>query len=936
MTINNFTSDMIVDIMLRGVDFPEDPTPEFIQHKVDELLVGPFAHLASERKQIVDDVLGRVRVRVGSATTLDDKNDNHTPWLPDHDRVSWRFWPRLERFLFQNEKLPPSVVQELDRSTDQTLALLEDPARTDPWDRRGLVVGHVQSGKTTHYTALAAKALDAGYQIVLVLAGIHNSLRSQTHERIDKHLIGRNSEALMEALRTKNPADVATLKGVGADDHERGEPQLPVTVITCTNSSPSGDFRTKIAEQIALNVSSGSRLVMVVKKNPTILNRLIPWLNMLKIAGHSKISAPTLVIDDEADHASVNTKRDPDADPTTINQLIRTLLKSFEHVGFVGYTATPFANIFISSDDDHPKFGADLFPRSFIVNLQAPNDYVGPGLVFGHPGDESIGIAAQPSLPMFREVNDAAAWLPDRHNKTAIPGQLPASLREAVRAFMLVCAARSARGDEDKHNSMLVHATRFINVQGLVTEQLANELTALKNLICSGSLGNLQAMRKDLSDLWQRRFVEDYHKFNERLGDRCPEPVAWNDVWKHLPNAVKRIELMRINGDSTDTLAYEKNKQGLYVIAVGADKLSRGLTLEGLSISYFLRTTNMFDTLLQMGRWFGYRKGYVDLCRVYTTTTLYNAFREVALALDDLREDLNRMAFAEKTPMEFGLRVRTPSDGLLITAANKIRRGEQVEVRFAGTLVQTLEVMRTGARADQLREATRQLIANNGPWDRTIRDAQSPHYIWRGQNNADAVLDFLERYEAISTPSFNNHCDALRRYIREQLTYGELTDWTVAVISKGARPDGVTVRISDTLSIPAVDRSRRQDHPESWDRDRFTTQVLSGSLDEAIDLSAAEFLRARELSTKDPKRPGETRTNPEREAIRKARPARRGLLFVYLVRDQSVESPVEFIPCIAISFPESGTAKPLTYTVNEVWRQKYGLLEEDEFDVYDT
>lgn len=392
----------------------------------------------------------------------------------------------------------------------------------------------------------------------------------------------------------------------------------------------------------------------------------------------------------------------------------------------------------------------------------------------------------------------------------------------------------------------------------------------------------------------------------------------------YLPDAVKRIEIMRINGDSADALAYSSKPNGISVIAVGGDKLSRGLTLEGLSISYFLRASNMFDTLLQMGRWFGYRKGYIDLCRVYTTANLYTTFREIALAFDDLRADLDRMAYAGKTPIEFGLRVRTPSDKMLITAANKIRRGESVEVRFAGDVLQSLEMVRTGERAEQNRNATKQFIGENGPWENMVRDKDSPNFLWRGTNNVSKILDYLGQYEAVSTSSFNDQCDRIRRYIREQVKQGELLDWTVAVISKKDTDTNNRVEITDKLSIPLVEREKK--NQDAWNKERLVMRGLTGSLDEAVDLSADEFDEARRKS--NPNNPPKT---PDREAVREARPPRRGLLLIYLIKDRS-DQPEDFIPAVAVSFPDSPTAKPLAYTVNDVWKQQYGLIPEEDSD----
>jgi len=905
-----------------------DITPAQVEAKVDELRVGPWKDMIPDRDSIINEILRRISVRVGAATTLDADDEDHQEWLPDLDRSKWRFWPRFQWHLQNKNHLPPAILQALDQSTDQVLQRLESPDRAGAWDRRGLVVGHVQSGKTTHYTALAAKALDAGYQIVIVLAGIHNSLRSQTHERIDKHLIGRDSAALIEAIKRGNPTSGAPL-GVGEDDYQQGRGQLPVTILTCTTSHELGDFKKEIANQIGFQVSSGARLVMVVKKQGHILRNLISWLELQRQPGQPRIDAPALIIDDEADHASVNTSRDPDDDPTTTNRLIRTMLQKFYRVGFVGYTATPFANIFISSDADHQQYGDDLFPRSFIVNLQPPSDYVGPNTVFGHAGDESAGVPEQPPLPMHRNVDDSATWLPDKHKKDHIPSKLPETLHEAVRAFVLVCAVRAVRGDIDVHNSMLVHATRFVNVQERVYQQLNDEMVGIRNAICSSSKNKVEQTRFELLQLWTTVFSKSHEKFRERLGERCSELPKWEQIWQQVPDAVKRIELMKINGKSDDTLAYTRKPKGIYVIAVGGDKLSRGLTLEGLSISYFLRASKMFDTLLQMGRWFGYRQGYIDLCRVYTANDLYKAFREIALAFDELRSDLDQMARANYTPMQFGMRMRTPTDGLLITAANKIRNGERVAVRFADSLVQVLDVQRTGEKADTIRTATKEFIASVKKWERQVRGKDSAHFIYRGTDNASQILEFLQKYDAYATLSFSNHCDALRRFIREQVAKGELIDWTVAVISKGSSM--VSAFISDTLSIPLVTRSK--DVPESWNKERFTTKAAVGSSDEAIDLTDEEFLRACKESA-------ESADNipaiPNRDQVRKIRPPKRGLLLIYLVEDKSDKAPkVDFIPLIALSFPKSETAKPLDYTVNDVWRKQFDLVQE-EFDAEST
>jgi hypothetical protein len=913
---------MVVDLLMQAFTGDSQPSPAEVEEKVDSFLSGPFGGLRSNKNDILEEVLRRIEVRIGTASTLDDDTD-HLEWLRDVDRSGWRFWPRLEDFVRRQDRLPPAVLLELAQSTDQVLERLESPERPGRWDRRGLVVGHVQSGKTTHYTALAAKALDAGYQIVIILAGIHNSLRSQTHERIDRHLIGRDSAALLEAIRIGNTAGLERI-GVEREDQRLGRPPLQVSITTLTTSTDDGDFRTHVANQVGFQVSGGSRLVMVVKKNATILRNLNRWLRASNPAG-DRLFAPTLVIDDEADHASVNTAGDPDADPTTINRLIRELLTSFQRVGFVGYTATPFANIFIAAEGSHERYGPDLFPKSFVVNLKAPSDYIGPSLVFGHPGDESVGIPEQLPLPTHVQVADAGPWIPDRHRTTHRPGPLPESLRQAIRLFVMVCAARGCRGDAEAHNSMLVHATRFVNVQGRVAEQIDDELSALRNVIGSGSRNDVARTRDAMAEVWRNRIAAVHHEFVARLGDRSPALPEWRDVWERVQPALERIQVLRINGGSGDALAYSRAARGLYVIAVGGDKLSRGLTLEGLSISYFLRTSNMFDTLMQMGRWFGYRPRYADLCRVYTTAALHSAFREIALAVEDLRTDLDYMAAIRKTPAEFGLRVRTPSDGLLITAANKIRRGEEVEVRFAGDLKQALEVERTGRRGEENRRAVHRLIEGLGPGDRNVRGDRMPHWLWREVPVA-TILEFLESYEAIATPSFYNRCDALRRFIREQVTRGKLTEWTVVVVSKQQQTDTPTVRIGGS-DIRLVRRTRVEGTPP----ERFRTQAVVGLAEEALDLSVDEHRAA--LAETPPPKKGGVATHPSRDALRDKRPATRGALLIYPIHDElDQDNPPNFIPAVAVSFPSDPSARALSYTVNEIWRAQHGLGAEPDED----
>lgn len=902
--ITNHLMDLFI-----GADVP---TREQVTQCVNGFLTLPIAsRFQGHREQIIDELLRRLDVTINAAQILEN-NDAHEPWLGDVNQEDWRLWKRLRAYLQTTGGIPRQVVDELHSSTDATLSRLESPHREGAWDRRGMVVGHVQSGKTTHYTALAAKALDAGYRIVLVLAGMHNNLRVQTQGRIDRDLIGRESQPRPTDGNQWDPIGVSLLA------HRRGWPEPEYIIQTSTTAVDNGDFHVQQAQSVFMQVGEGTRLVMVVKKNASVLRRLRDWFRQVSSSGvgaSRRITHPLLLIDDEADQASMNTQ-DVDNDPSTINRLIRELLLSFDRVGFVAYTATPFANVFAdasAADDDHSRYGPDLFPRSFIVSLKAPSNYIGPDKVFGSPGDDPEGLEERHPLPMHLTVDDANEWLPPKHNKTHQPGPLPATLRQAIRLFLLNCATRCVRGDAAVHNSMLIHGTRFVMVQERVRAQVFEELAAFCANFRNAGESTRQQLVSSLRELWDREIVGKHREFRNRLGTLVDDLPAWDDVLLRLSQVCEsgRVAVMAINGTSDDALAYENHKNtGFWVIAIGGDKLSRGLTLEGLSVSYFLRTSRAFDTLMQMGRWFGFRPRYADLCRVYTSRDLADGFRQIALATEELRRDFDRMAVTGREPKDFGLRVRTPSDGLLITAANKIRRGLPIQVRFDGELIQALRIPKVGHRAAKNRSLLAEFLGDLGVASRTVRGKQTPWYLWHG-TPADKVLAYLEQYEASRSQAFVNGSDRLREYIRGQVEDAdELTEWTVCLQSL-RRKDG-RVLIAGHDVAPLSRKRTIGDCPA----DEYDMGAVAWTLEEAADLTEEEFRRLGSA--------------PDRADIRAARPSRRGLLLLYPISppDHGVD---DYLVSTVVSLPRSPNARTLTYTVNEVWRrQEFAFLDGDE------
>ncbi|MEJ7803871.1 MAG: Z1 domain-containing protein [Candidatus Limnocylindria bacterium] len=498
------------------------------------------------RRQIEE----RVTVWTATQSALSDDRD-HVPWLAaERAGIEWRFWERYRAFIADD--LPPAAVRQVHNITDDILGRLESPRRDGAWDRRGMVVGQVQSGKTANYTGLICKAADAGYRLIIVLAGMHDSLRSQTQERLDEGFLGWDTQY----GHTHKDGSRSHRTGVGA--MVQNAKLLPVN--TFTSSAPKGDFKRQIAQQVAPHIGSDP-VVLVVKKHKTILENVIAWTTREKLRGPDGrelvMGQSLLVIDDEADNASVNTKeieRELDADgeltsetdPATINRLIRQLLNSFEQSAYVGYTATPFANIFIFEDEKHGRYGEDLFPRSFIVRIPPPSNYVGAPRVFGLPAAETPDGVAVRGLPVIRDVDDTDAFIENRTDKNEQIGPLPPSLREAVHAFVLTCAARAARGQGQKHCSMLVHVTRFVLVQSQVTDALREEMQRIQQRLRHGDGDRRDTVIDRLRELWDRDFEATFAKLEE--ADRGT-PIDWDDICRDEDRGPSRQRILGRRAD---------------------------------------------------------------------------------------------------------------------------------------------------------------------------------------------------------------------------------------------------------------------------------------------------------------------------------------------------------------------------------------------------
>ena len=860
----------------------------------------------------------RFAIRMDKGETLTSADD-HAPWL-DARRATIDpfYWTRYRELLIRNG-WSPRVAATLDRATDELLDLLGDPADARAWQRRGLVMGDVQSGKTATYAALVCKAADAGYRMVILLTGMLENVRRQTQERLDEAFIGFDSSDFLGSANLRHKRHI----GVGLIDGRRDG-----VVFT----SLEHDFRKNAASALNLSLNALNEPVLVVtKKNKAVLERLATWLRARNADRRGRINLPMLLVDDEADNASINTKKDPN-ETTAINKSIRDLLGLFERSSYVGFTATPFANIFVDPSSTDEMLGDDLFPRDFIHVLRAPDNYVGMDRLFPAADDETEQTAADDTI---RIVDDAEDWLAGGHKKDHEPGPLPASLLSAVRCFLIACAVRdlrARRGDPGRgggiHRSMLINVSRFTDVQNRVADAIHLELEDIRRAVrLHGGLDPFRAAERssEVAAL-TRTFADEFDDAG----------VMWPDVLEALHDAIAPVRVQPVN-QSTGSRSLDYRAltapPGVRIIAVGGNSLSRGLTLEGLSTSYFLRDARAYDTLLQMGRWFGYRNGYADLCRIWLTDEARGWYEHVTEATGELKRDFARMKRRQATPREFGLRVRTHPDTLLITARNKMASGLDVKVE------RQISLIGRPVESSRLFGDRRRNEINTGQLDRFLAtlgnggsvpepSSNGGALVWRNVPAAE-VAAMLDEF-LVHPLNFSFQGDAIAEFLRTRTAPGDtLSNWVVALPTEGSGAEVTEIQALTGLSVRAGRRkvSRREDG----------SLLVSGKgarvggrpdLRHAFGKEEYEALKAAGLTSKE---------DDLREAMQAP------LLVVYLLRGVQVAAPgVEelpyrdglLLPALGMHFPgarDSDAPRHLIrYRLNRVAQRE--LLPEDEVE----
>jgi len=610
-----------------------------------------YKSLSSDTYQRISDrLLERLSVELELGVAV--VGDGHEPWLRERKQnIKWKRWGAYRKLLMKQRR-PLKVLDKLGETTDDILDLAGDPLATGSWQRRGLVIGEVQSGKTSTYIGLLDKAADAGFKLFILLGGHTESLRRQTQARVDEGFVGRDSAFMSKELR--HLVD-SKLVGVG---------QIDPSIRAYGFTTISSDFSIRSAESLNFEISHdmSEPVVLVVKKNKKILENLHKWLKEQAPAGGHRM--PLMLLDDEADYASINTN-DGDT-PTAINKAIRDLLELSQRSSYVAFTATPFANVLIDDAD-----AGDLFPKDYIYSLESPSNYIGADVIFGDDANDEVL-----SFP-----DDAEDIFPFQHRSPLRVDTLPNSLTHAIATFIVANAIRDVRGHIDEPRSMLINVSRFNSVQQQVHLLVEDVLARFRNAIEFEDDETETATLSDLKDAYSKEYSST--------------GVTWEQVRKGLPSAVTAMSAILVNSKSNSADAYSSLSSvgRSRIIAVGGAVLSRGLTLNGLMTSYFYQRSRASDTLMQMGRWFGYREGYGDLVRIWIDEEVASWYSFVADSVRELREDLREMHSLGMTPKDFGLKVRKHPESLLVTAANKSRSAELVE-RTVSLRDKTLESAR--------------------------------------------------------------------------------------------------------------------------------------------------------------------------------------------------------------------------------------------------
>lgn len=888
-------------------------------------------------------------------------------WLTEErdKEINWDYSKRYFKYL-NNSGRSDKVVEETKDSSYSILSKMADPKSKSTVYNKGLVVGAVQSGKTGNFNAVINRAIDAGYEIVIVLAGIMEDLRSQTQQRIEKDVIG---EGKIDSGEPTGAKGVGKVKRFGV----RGDEKV-IQVKSLT--SESKDFSKAVKE---LDHTLNDKYVLVCKKNVSVLKNLIIWLHNSLEEGKEKHNIPMLIIDDEADNASLNNMGAKGRNyASKTNGHIRAILELFHVKSYLGYTATPFANV-LQDRNELPendweikyKFKGDdaekqlkrvdnIFPDDFIELLNPPSNYVGAKQIFetitpienqtddnekipliappvddyienfpsrllqNNDGeiigvenirnrtewDERFGYEGYLNFDSYSEYRKET-WAPRKEDD--FPKELPDSLKTAIKCFIISLAIRETRipsmGNSDlfqPHNTMLVHVSRFTFWQNTTKNLIEEYVNDLISKINNDKPQSPNSIYSELKKLWFSNYgfahiVENIKSYLPKgYEDEFMSPLVFDSLIPVFINAIKGIEIKAINSYTKDSLEYPKNTPKK-IIAIGGNRLSRGFTLEGLTINYFIRVTNYSDALLQMGRWFGYRPGYLDCCKIFTTQDSLDKFNDTTRCIEELETEFIKMEEQGKTPESFVLRVRKHPGTLKITRPSILKNAKEVKWSYQDSLVMTTQL-----------KVDKDSVVNI--WDNFKKNI-APKFmethrkdILMYKTNASEVINIL-KYQP------NNFNDKDPEYLTKFIDLcndsGYLNNWSIALKITGASPNKKSkqdIGLNNSINIDIVELAKRSgprsdDDVRKFVKDKLfkasskSANIISANTDMSILLSELEKSKAEEafykfksselkiinkkLSDEEAMMEARTKTVPERY-YRGMMKETEGLLMVYL------------------------------------------------------
>lgn len=856
------------------------------------------------KKRLPENILHSI----GYANTLRKRDCSHQYGWYKASINDGFFWNRYKDFLLNIKKWSRPVVERLHNTTEDIMDDLGNPKSEEPFQRRGLLLGDVQSGKTATYTAICNKATDAGYKVIIVLAGMMENLRIQTQERLDAEFVGLDSKYSLDRKADSSMRNIPV--GVG-----KIPPFVPDKRITRFTSVQT-DFNAGVIKSNGLNLNDlkGTAL-FVVKKNKSVLNNLFKWLTK----DEDVLNLPMLLIDDEADNASVNTNSD-EKDPTAINAAINKILRAFKQTTYLGITATPFANIFIDPQIADDGAAKDLFPRHFLTLLPTPDMYIGADKIFGNGNEDDWNKRQEGKYAnsIIKIENDEQQdFFVFKHKKELADElyDLPPSLYEAIGYFCLVNAISDFRYDENQHRSMMVNVSRFTDVQNVTAKLITEYIRQIKSDLENYSqLPVNQAMK--IKNIQNLNYIWSKYKLEDIAG------IKWEDLLKnYLYKSVRRIRVRSVNQTTgAKSLDYYNYKQiGMRVIAVGGNSLSRGLTLEGLCVSYFYRNTMMYDTLLQMGRWFGYRNNYDDLFKIWMGEDAVGWYSYITDAFNELKKELRHMAKQNMTPEDFGLKVRQDPGALIVTARNKMRSGTAVNVPITLSN-RMIETARLWNDVDII-------INNNKLCEDTIKsiyaerrikrdyDDYTKAYIWRNVPR-DKIIELIKEYK--SHPwNLNFQSVALAEFIENDES---LKIWDVA-IPTGSDEEEYFLKLTEEESLSLHAEKRNITNDATFDKmlkvsDRHVRVGAGGCT--KIGLEKEKIIELRKVA--NGKATDKTYLIPERKP----------LVLIHLLKntnDKLIGYP-EFFYAISLGFPGGKVEKSANYIVNTTELKNYFTVED--------